>query len=754
MKSKFAGAAASLALVAGLCLAPASASAAPAKPSPGKPAPSSKVDRATVTGRASYPAMQLQPGPDSAAAVNSPETGVVGPLKGQPIPGFSAMAENKDGTLWAMPDNGYGSKTNSADFLLRLYQVKPDFEKGKGNGRHHDGRIGVQRFLGLNDANHVLDFPIVNENTPDRLLTGADFDIESLVPMPDGTFMIGEEFGPFLLHFDAAGTLLSKPTPLPGHQSPQNPHLQGEPTVLASSGFEAMWANRDKTRLYPVIENALPGDTDKRRRWIHEFDVASNSYTGKKWAYQADRDADLAGDAYLGRDGRPVILERDNFDGEAAVVKRLYTIDLDKIDSQGFVTKELHTDLLDLANPDRIGAGAGWGTGDPYKFGFVSVEVALELRNGRLLVANDNNFPFDDARNPGRPDDVEIVQLDSKKTKVASNPNTVISHRGASGYRPEHTFGAYEQAIGMCADYIEPDLVSTKDGVLVDRHENEIGGTTDVASHPEFADRKTTKVVDGSKLTGWFTEDFTLAELKTLKARERLPKVRPGSAEFDGLYEIPTFAEVVDFARHSRTCDGKQVGVAPEIKHGTYFDGIGLSMEDKVVAELDRAGLTGKDDPALIQSFETQNLIELNDKTDVKLAQLVNCSGAPADFVAAGDPRTWADLMTPEGLKWIGGYADQAALCKDVMIPKDKSTGALLDPSPTIGWAHEAGMEVVGWTFRAENQFLPLQYKRGTDPNAHGDLRGEICTFLRAGMDVVFSDQPDIAVDAVHTCRR
>src|ERR671919_1949800 len=211
----------------------------------------------------------------------------------------------------------------------------------------------------------------------------------------------------------------------------------------------------------------------------------------------------------------------------------------------------------------------------------------------------------------------------------------VIGHRGASGHRPEHTLAAYELAIQMGADYIEPDLVSTKDGVLVARHENEISGTTDVENHPEFADRMTTKTIDGASVTGWFTEDFTVAELKMLRAEERIPAIRPNNTAFNGLYEIPTLQEVIDLAQR------EGVGIYPETKHPTYFDTIGLSLEEPLVETLEDNGYIKKQDPVFIQSFEVANLKELNEMTRVRLGQLVNDTGKPYDFVVSGDPRTY-----------------------------------------------------------------------------------------------------------------
>jgi glycerophosphoryl diester phosphodiesterase len=323
----------------------------------------------------------------------------------------------------------------------------------------------------------------------------------------------------------------------------------------------------------------------------------------------------------------------------------------------------------------------------------------------------------------------------------------VIGHRGASGYRPEHTLAAYELAIAQGADYIEPDVVATRDGQLVARHENDIAGTTDVADHAEFGDRRTTKTIDGREVTGWFSEDFTLDELRTLRAKERLPQVRPANAELDGRYAIPTLDEVLELARRSTTLDGRPVGVAPETKHPSYFASIGLPLEDPLLAALEAHGYTGADDPVLIQSFETGNLEALAGRTALPLIQLVHCVGAPYDLRAAGDPTSYADLVTPAGLRRIKGYADQVALHKDVMIPRD-ADGRLLSPTSVFSDAHRAGLTVTGWTFRRENQFLPLQFRSSTDPNAGGDLEGEIRTFLEAGMDDFFTDHPDVGLAA------
>ncbi|MEV0676776.1 glycerophosphodiester phosphodiesterase [Actinosynnema sp. NPDC050436] len=323
----------------------------------------------------------------------------------------------------------------------------------------------------------------------------------------------------------------------------------------------------------------------------------------------------------------------------------------------------------------------------------------------------------------------------------------VIGHRGASGYRPEHTLGSYELAARMGADYVEPDLVSTKDGHLVARHENEIGGTTDVAAKPGFAGRKTTKVVDGVPVTGWFTEDFTLAELKTLRATERIPDVRPRNALYDGRYEIPTFQEVVDLTRRLSRELGRDIGLYPETKHPTYFQDVGLPLEQRLVDALDRNGLNRPGAKVYVQSFEVANLKALKKKLRVPLVQLVNSSGAPYDFVKAGDKRTYDDLVTPDGLREIRKYAAGVGAAKDRVVPRD-AKGFLLQPTTLVRDAHVRGLVVHAWTFRNENAFLPADFRSSTDPAAYGRAFEEYARFYATGLDGVFADNPDTAVEA------
>jgi len=321
---------------------------------------------------------------------------------------------------------------------------------------------------------------------------------------------------------------------------------------------------------------------------------------------------------------------------------------------------------------------------------------------------------------------------------------TIIGHRGASGYRPEHTFGSYQLALDLGADVVEAgDLVPTRDGHLVCRHEPEIGGTTDVSAHPEFADRKTTKTLDGVATTGWFTEDFTLAELKTLRAVERIPATRQRNTIYNGRWEIPTFEEVLQWQDEQTRKRGKQVWIYPETKHPTYFRKLGLGLEERLAKILRKHGKDEKNSPVIIQSFEPSSIQRLDKLVGNPLVVLLSAASTrPWDFVEAGDPRTVADLVKPEGLAWIASYARGIGPTLDLVIPKDAS-GNLTTPTTLVDDAHDAGLILHPYTMRNENTFLPANFKKGTDVNAYGDVFGAFKTYFETGIDGVFTDNAD-----------
>ena len=338
---------------------------------------------------------------------------------------------------------------------------------------------------------------------------------------------------------------------------------------------------------------------------------------------------------------------------------------------------------------------------------------------------------------------------------------TVIAHRGASALRPEHTLAAYQKAIDDGADIIEPDLVITKDGVLVARHENAIAilnpdgsvkeATTDVVDRPEFAARKATRSIDGQAITGWFTEDFALAELKTLRARERIPAQRPANVAYNGQFEIPTLQEVIDLAKAQSAKTGRTIGIYPETKHPTYFQSIGQPLEAPLLAVLEKNGWNHKDAPVFVQSFEVANLQALRKLSTVRLVQLVAPSGRPYDFVAQGtaNTRSYADLVTAAGLRQVATYANAVGPFKTLVVPvKD---GVLGEPTALVANARAAGLAVHIWTLRPENSFLPTSLRKApaSDATARGDSIAEITAYLRAGVDGFFTDDSAVGRAAV-----
>ena len=552
-----------------------------------------------------------------------------------------------------------------------------------------------------------------------RQLTGADFDIESFRQVKDGTFWFGDEFGPFLIHTDATGKVLEAPIPLPGVKSPQNPFLQpGEtPNLPRSKGFEGMALSPDGTKLYPLLEGPLTTDPDQRRLIINEFDLKTKSFTGRRWYYDMEAATETGqsiGDMTAVNDHQFLIIERDNDEGAAAQFKKIFLVDFNETDPIGYLVKHEVVNLLNIADPNNLG---GSGTGK-FTFPYQTIEGVQVLDPWTLVVSNDNNYPFSAGRTPGQPDPNETILISlsqpldvtvktyptvnvgtsrmvlEKTDSESIRPGTFISrpliigHRGTAGGSGRSTpWRRYQLAIDMGADFIEPDLVSTKDHVLIARHEPVLASiktdangnplknpdgsyqiaerTTNVNEIAKFQDRVRTRVLDGTPITGWWAQDFTLAEIKELRAVERLP-FRDHS--FDGQFQIPTLQEIIDLVKASKAATGRTIGIYPETKHPTFHDSIGLSLEEPLVATLKANGYTHPYSPVFIQSFEVSNLKELNQKIDVPLIQLTDADhieldgtvvyNQPYDFVVKGDPRTYGDLLTPAGLAEIATYAD------------------------------------------------------------------------------------------------
>ena len=378
--------------------------------------------------RAVLPADIFWDGPSSGSQLGTdPINGRTPPFSAQPVQGISAVikAPGED-QFWAMPDNGFGSTDNSADFLLRFYLVEPDFETTSGG----NGTIGIHRFLQFRDPEHYIPFDIVNESTVERLLTGADFDIESIRRDSSNDLWVGDEVGPFLLHFDETGRLLEAPIPLPDVKSPDNPTLGSEePTLPRSRGFEGMAISPNGETLYPTLEGALIDDPDQQRRIFFEFAIPSGSYTDRTWNYHTEDPSHVLGDVTALDENRLLIIERDNFEGIEANFKRIFLVDLREIDEHGFLIKREVLDLLHIRDRQMIslpGQPGDIGLGDPFSFPFQTIESVLPLdeKGSRLLIANDNNYPFSIGRNPDQPDNNEMI--------IVSLPESVFED-GAEG---------------------------------------------------------------------------------------------------------------------------------------------------------------------------------------------------------------------------------------------------------------------------------------------------------------------------------
>ncbi|MFJ4366888.1 esterase-like activity of phytase family protein [Streptomyces chartreusis] len=352
--------------------------------------------RATLTGFASLPAETFVPGsePSGAASGAGPFNGIAAPFAHQPVQGFSGVVNRRDGTFDVLSDNGYGNKANSADFLLRVHRIKPDLR---------GGTVKVLGGFNLSDPDRHVPFPLTRA---DRVLTGADFDVESIQRMPDGTYWIGDEFGPWLLHFSAKGRLLQAPIALDGVQAPENPYLNGtQPNIASSKGFEGLVRSVDGRHLYPLLEGTVTGDTPGDLRFS-EFDLRRGKYTGKRYVYRLESTANAIGDAIAVDRHRFLVIERDGGQGDTAKFKRVYLADTRDRDGDGLMDKTLVADLLDIANPKGLG-----GFGETFRFPFQTIEDVNLVDDRTLAVLNDNNFPFSSGRTAGKADDNEFITI-------------------------------------------------------------------------------------------------------------------------------------------------------------------------------------------------------------------------------------------------------------------------------------------------------------------------------------------------------
>lgn len=352
--------------------------------------------QATLTGFAVLPAETFVPGsePSGAAIGAGPFNGIAAPFPGQPVQGFSGVLRRGDGTYDVLSDNGYGAKANSADFLLRVHRVRPDLKAG---------RVRVLGGFNLSDPDKRVPFPLTRA---DRVLTGADFDVESITRGQDGTYWVGDEFGPFLLHFSASGRLLQAPVPLPGVMAPENPYLNGgQPNTRSSKGFEGMARSVDGRHLHPLLEGTVDGDTAGDLR-MYDFDLRTGRYAPTWWTYRLESPSNAIGDAIAVGERRFLVIERDNEQGDAAAFKRIYLADATDRDGDGAMDKTLVADLLDIANPKGLG-----GFGPTFRFPFQTIEDVALLDDRTLAVLNDNNFPFSSGRTPGKADDDEFITV-------------------------------------------------------------------------------------------------------------------------------------------------------------------------------------------------------------------------------------------------------------------------------------------------------------------------------------------------------
>lgn len=919
----------------------------------------------TLIGFASLPADTFAEGPLSGDGIVANNR--TGPFPGQPVQGFSGVQfAGNDGTYWFMADNGYGRKENSTDFLLRIYRVDPSF-RGEGGG---DGSIRILDFLQLADPDRKVPFSIVNQNTSDRLLTGADFDVESFVIASDGTIWVGDEFGPYLLHFDATGKLLDAPIPTPnysplytlygqpplviGHRGasgelPEHtleayqlairrgadfiePDLvatrdgyliaRHEPNLINTTDVASRpeFADRRTTKLVDGIaeEGFFASDFTlaeiKTLRAVMPQGYRTQAFNGVFQIPTLEEIIDLVKreEAITGRQigiypetKHPTFHDDLELSLEEKLINTLVAKDFTnpgRIFIQSFEVsnlKDLRTTIMpaagvnlplvqlldafdvnyadgsllyesvnarpydftvrgdtrtyaDLQTPAGLAEIATYADGiGPWKRMIVSVKnvdnnndgLPDDLNNdgvindadritlpptslvrdahnlgllvhpytfrneGRFLASDYNGNPqleyqqfirlgvdgfftdfpgtgdlvrsqiiSDVVRSPQSPD---LLQPRGFFDTLSGNAPIVIGHRGASGERPEHTLAAYKLAIAQGADFIEPDLVVTRDGILIARHEpmlavlnadgslNTTDTSTDVYQRPEFANRLTTKILDGVARTGWFAEDFTLAEIKTLNAIERLPALRGTNFNNDGL-KVPTLAEIIELVKQVEQETGRKIGIYPETKHPVFFQDQGYNTSQLLIDTLVANGFT---DPSrvYIQSFEVSNLKALNStimpaaNVDLPLVQLIGGSGRPYDFVVNGDTRTYADLITPAGLAEIATYAtgigpDKRRIIPATTVDRDgngipddlNGDGVISDadrvlgtPTSLIQDAHAAGLLVHLYTLRNEGFFLASDY--------NGNPAAELQQFIDLGVDGFFTDFPGTGVSVVST---
>jgi hypothetical protein len=443
---------------------------------------SAQTDTDVLVGRAVLPANTFAAGPTSGQFIGAgPINGVLLPfIEKQPVQGFSAIQRNDDGSFYAMSDNGFGKQGNSQDYVLRVYEISPDFE----TAADRSGAIEVEGFIALRDPDELIPFTIVAdldeypaEGTAPRdnitsgipvdpaikegrLLTGADFDIESIQQVEDGSFWIGDEFGPFLLHVAADGKVLDSPIPLPNVSSPQNPYLEdpAEANLPRSRGFEGMALNEDGDKLYPMLEGALTSDSDQTRRIINEFDLRSKTYTGNLYYYRMENSTHAIGDFIAINEHEFLVIERDGIQGDLNGFKKIFKIDLSSLDSDSFVEKEEVVNLLDISDPDRISLPADpgdIGLGDPFAFPFVTIEDVVIIDSSTLGVLNDNNYPFSTGRNPNKPDDNEFILVRLDETLNTTAP---IADSNTTNQRAAFEFALIGDIPRIGDKALKPDL--------------------------------------------------------------------------------------------------------------------------------------------------------------------------------------------------------------------------------------------------------------------------------------------------------